>query len=195
MLDGLAFARSRPELIGTYVVDIVAMFFGMPEALFPAIAENMGGPTVLGLLYSAPAFGVLLATATSGWTGQVRRHGLAVLLAATVWGVAIVGFGLATTPLLALPLLAVAGGADAISGIFRMAIWNQTVPDALRGRLASIEMVSYSSGPALGNTESGLVAGLFSVPIAVVSGGVLCVLGCAACALLLPAFRAYDAEA
>jgi hypothetical protein len=111
------------------------------------------------------------------------------------WGLAIVGFGLATTPLLALPLLAVAGGADAVSGIFRMAIWNQTVPDELRGRLASIEMVSYSSGPALGNTESGLVAGLTGVPIAVISGGLLCVLGCAICALLLPAFRAYDAQA
>jgi MFS family permease len=195
VLDGLAYARARPELIGTYVVDIVAMFFGMPEALFPAIAETMGGPTVLGLLYSAPAVGVLIATGTSGWTGQVRRHGLAVLLAATVWGLAIVAFGLATTPVLALPLLAVAGGADAVSGIFRMAIWNQTVPDELRGRLASIEMVSYSSGPALGNTESGLVAGLTSVPIAVISGGVLCVLGCAICALLLPGFRAYDAEA
>jgi hypothetical protein len=150
---------------------------------------------VLGLLYSAPAVGVLIATGTSGWTGHVRRHGLAVLLAATMWGLAIVGFGLATTPVLALPLLAIAGGADAISGIFRMAIWNQTVPDELRGRLASIEMVSYMSGPSLGNTESGLVAGLFSVPVSVISGGVLCVLGCAICALLLPGFRAYDAEA
>jgi MFS family permease len=171
------------------------MFFGMPQALFPAIADTMGGPTVLGLLYSAPALGSLLAAATSGWTTRVRRHGLAVIVAATVWGLAIVGFGLASTPFVAVALLAVAGGADAISGIFRMAIWNHTVPDALRGRLAAIEMVSYSSGPALGNAESGLIAGLFSVPFSVISGGVLCVLGCAICALLLPAFRAYDAEA
>jgi MFS family permease len=172
---------------------MVAMFFGMPQALFPAIAENMGGPTVLGLLYSAPALGALLASATSGWTGRVRRHGLAVILSATVWGLAIIGFGLADSAFVALPMLALAGGADAVSGIFRGVIWNQTVPDALRGRLASIELVSYSSGPALGNTESGLIAGLFSVPVSVVSGGVLCVLGCALCALLLPAFRAYDA--
>jgi MFS family permease len=195
VLDGLQFARSRPVLTGTYIVDIVAMFFGMPQALFPAIADTMGGPTVLGLLYSAPALGSLLAVATSGWTTRVRRHGLAVIVAATVWGLAIVGFGLASTPFVAVALLAVAGGADAISGIFRMAIWNHTVPDALRGRLAAIEMVSYSSGPALGNAESGLIAGLFSVPFSVISGGVLCVLGCAICALLLPAFRAYDAEA
>jgi MFS family permease len=195
VLDGLQFARSRPVLTGTYIVDIVAMFFGMPQALFPAIADTMGGPTVLGLLYSAPALGSLLAVATSGWTTRVRRHGLAVIVAATVWGLAIVGFGLASTPFVAVALLAVAGGADALSGMFRMAIWNHTVPDALRGRLAAIEMVSYSSGPALGNAKSGLIAGLFSVPFSVISGGVLCVLGCALCALLLPAFRAYDAEA
>jgi len=194
VLDGLRFARGRPELLGTYVVDIVAMFFGMPQALFPAIAESMGGPTVLGLLYSAPALGALLATATSGWTGGVRRHGLAIILSATVWGLAIVGFGLATTPVAAVLMLAVAGGGDAISGVFRGAMWNQVVPDALRGRLASIEIVSYSSGPALGNAESGLIAGLFSVPASVISGGVLCVLGCVACAVWLPTFRAYRAD-
>jgi MFS family permease len=195
VLDGLQFARQRPELIGTYVVDMVAMFFGMPQALFPAIADSMGGPAVLGLLYSAPALGAMLAFGTSGWTSRVRRHGLAVILAATVWGIAIIGFGLVDTPVLAVLTLVISGGADAISGVFRTAIWNHTVPDALRGRLASIEMVSYASGPALGNTESGLVAGLFSVRASVVSGGVLCVLGCLACAVLLPAFRAYDAHA
>jgi MFS family permease len=194
VLDGWKFASCRPELVGTYVVDIVAMVFGMPEALFPAIAETLGGPAVLGLLYSAPAFGALVASGTSGWTNHTRRHGLAVILAATVWGVAIIGFGLAATPLVALPMLAIAGGADAISGIFRMSIWNHTVPDELRGRLASIEMVSYTSGPALGNTESGLIAGLFSVPASVISGGVLCVLGCAVCFVLLPGFRRYRIE-
>jgi MFS family permease len=198
VLDGLAFARSRPVLIGTYVVDLVAMFFGMPQALFPAIAEQLGGPAILGLLYAAPALGAFIATGTSGWTGGVRRHGLAVIVAATVWGVAIVGFGFASGELgssaVALAMLALAGGADAISGIFRQSIWNHTVPDALRGRLASIEMLSYSTGPLLGNAESGLVAGAFSVQASVVSGGVLCVLGCLACAALLPAFRDYDAS-
>jgi MFS family permease len=195
VLEGWNYARSRPELVGTYVVDIVAMVFGMPEALFPAIAESLGGPAVLGLLYSAPALGALVASGTSGWTSHIRRHGLAVIVAASVWGVAIIGFGLASTPLIALPMLAIAGAADAISGIFRMSIWNHTVPDELRGRLASIEMVSYTSGPALGNAESGLVAGLFSVPFSVISGGVLCVLGCAACFVLLPSFRDYRTNA
>jgi MFS family permease len=194
VLEGLQFARRRPELIGTYAVDLVAMFFGMPLALFPAIAEGMGGPAVLGLLYSAPDTGAFLAMATSGWTRRVRRHGLAVILAATIWGLAIVCFGLATWPPLALACLAVAGGADAISGVFRTSIWTRVVPDALRGRMASIEMVSYATGPALGNAESGIVASLFSVQVSVVSGGLLCMLGCGVCALLLPAFRRYDAQ-
>jgi hypothetical protein len=131
---------------------------------------------------------------TSGWTRRVRRHGVAVIVAATIWGIGIIGLGLTTHPVVAVIMLAIAGGADAVSGIFRGAIWNHTVPDSLRGRLASIEMVSYSSGPALGNAESGLVAGLFGLPVSIVSGGVLCVVGCLACALLLPAFRAYDAQ-
>jgi MFS family permease len=194
VFEGFNYARTKPELIGTYVVDLVAMFFGMPSALFPAIADSMGGPGVLGLLYSAPALGAFVATATSGWTSHVRRHGWAVILAATAWGIAIVLFGLATTPILALALLAMAGGADAISGIFRSTIWNQTVPDVLRGRLAAIEMVSYMSGPLLGNAESGFVASLVSVPFSVLSGGVLCVLGCAVAGVLLPGFRGYRAQ-
>jgi MFS family permease len=194
VFEGFNYARTKPELIGTYVVDLVAMFFGMPSALFPAIADSMGGPGVLGLLFSAPALGAFVATATSGWTSHVRRHGWAVILAATAWGIAIALFGLATTPILALALLAMAGGADAVSGIFRSTIWNQTVPDALRGRLAAIEMVSYMSGPLLGNAESGFVASLVSVPFSVVSGGVLCVLGCAVAGALLPGFRGYRAQ-
>jgi MFS family permease len=195
VLDGLRYARSRPELIGTYVVDIVAMLFGMPIALFPALSEQLGGPSVLGLLYAAPSTGALAATLTSGWTGRVRRHGAAVLWAATVWGVAITVLGFATTLPVALGGLALAGAADMVSGLFRMTIWNQTIPDALRGRLAGIEMVSYSSGPLLGNVESGLVAAAFNARVSVVSGGVLCVLGVALCALLLPGFRRYDAAA
>jgi hypothetical protein len=195
VLEGIAYASRRPELLGTYVVDMVAMFFAMPMALFPAVADRMGGAGLLGLLYSAPALGAFIAFATSGWTRHVRRQGLAVILAATGWGIAITGFGLADGPLLALAMLTVSGFADAVSGIFRSAIWNLTIPDALRGRLAAIEMVSYMSGPQLGNIRAGLVADAFGVPAAIVSGGVLCVLGCAACAVALPGFRKYDAFA
>ncbi len=192
VLDGLRYARSRPELLGTYLVDINAMFFGMPMALFPFIADRMGGPAVLGLLYAAPSAGAIVATLTSGWTNHVHRHGLMVVLAAAGWGAAIAGFGLVNSLWPALALLALAGAADSISGFFRGIIWNQTIPDHLRGRLAGIEMVSYTTGPLLGNTESGLAASVFSVRTSIVSGGVLCVLGTGLMALALPAFLRYD---
>ena len=194
VMEGLRYARSRPELIGTYAVDMIAMFFGMPMALFPAIAQRLGGPSVLGLLYAAPAVGSFLFSTTSGWTSRVHRHGMAVIIAAIVWGLAIIGFGLAPGLIASLAFLALAGAADMMSGVFRSVIWNQTIPDSLRGRLASIEMLSYTSGPALGNFEAGLVASLFSVRVSVVSGGILCVVGCLLCALALPAFRNYDAR-
>jgi MFS family permease len=194
VVEGLRYAMSRQELIGTYAVDIIAMFFGMPFALFPAIAQGLGGPRVLGLLYAAPAAGYLLFSATSGWTNRVHRHGMGVIVAATVWGLAIIGFGFAPGLAVALICLVIAGAADMMSGIFRSVIWNQTIPDSLRGRLAGIELISYTSGPALGNFEAGVVASLFSVRVSVVSGGILCVIGCVAAAIALPAFRAYDAR-
>jgi MFS family permease len=192
VVDGVRFARSRPELMGTYLVDINAMFFGMPNALFPAIAASYGGAQVLGLLYTAPAVGSFLATLTSGWTGRIHRHGLAILWAATGWGVAIVLFGLVGSLPLALLFLALAGAADMVSGIFRMTVWNTTIPDHLRGRLAGIELISYSSGPTLGNVEAGAVAAVSSARTSVGIGGALCVLGTAALALALPEFRRYD---
>lgn len=194
MVEGWRYAISRQELIGTYVVDMNAMFFGMPMALFPAIAERFG-PGTVGLLYAMPAVGVGLMSLTSGWTARVHRHGRAVLLAAAFWGLAIIGFGLATSLPVALGCLALAGAADSVSGIFRMTIWNQTIPDHLRGRLAGIEQVSYLSGPYLGNAEAGLVAGAFGVRASVVSGGVLCVVGSAVIGALLPRFYRYDARA
>jgi MFS family permease len=194
VLEGFRYARSRQELIGTYVVDFVAMVFGMPLALFPALAATWGGPRVLGLLVAAPAGGALVASLTSRWTSRVHRHGLAVMLAATVWGLAIVAFGFSNGLVPALLFLGLAGGADAVSGMFRMTLWNQTIPDALRGRLAGIEMVSYMSGPLLGHVEAGLVAAAFGVRFSVVSGGALCVVGVLACAALLPRFVAYDAR-
>jgi MFS family permease len=193
--EGVRYAWSRPELLGTYGVDMIAMFLGMPMALFPAIADRFGGAGVLGLLYAAPAVGSLVATLTSGWVPRVHRHGLAVIVAAAVWGAAIVLFGFADVLWLALVALAIAGGADMVSGIFRMTIWNQTIPDRLRGRLAGIEQVSYTSGPLLGNLEAGVLASLTSVRFSVVSGGALCVVGVALAAVALPAFRLYDARA
>ncbi|MDQ1468248.1 MAG: hypothetical protein QOH10_2663 [Actinomycetota bacterium] len=194
IVEGFRYARSRPELIGTYLVDINAMFFGMPTALFPALAVSFGGARALGWIYAAPAVGSFVATLSSGWTRRVHRHGAAVLWAAAAWGLAIIAFGIAHSLWLAFVFLALAGAADMVSGIFRMVIWNETIPDALRGRLAGIEQVSYSVGPSLGNVEAGGVATAFSVRTSIVSGGVLCVLGSVILGLALPAFRRYDAR-
>lgn len=194
MIEGLRYARSRQELLGSYLVDMVAMFFGMPQALFPALAVPFGGARALGWLYAAPAAGALVASIASGWTVRVHRHGLAIAVAAALWGVAIIAFGLASHLGWAVLFLALAGAADAVSGLFRQTLWNQTIPDTLRGRLAAIEQLSYLSGPLLGNVESGIVAGLFSVRTSIVSGGVLCVAGTIAVSALLPVFVAYDAR-
>jgi MFS family permease len=192
--EGLRYARSRPELMGTYLVDINAMFFGMPQALFPAIAADYGGAGVLGLLYAAPAAGSLVIALLSGWTRHVHRHGRAVALAACGWGLAIVGFGFAGVLWLALLCLAVAGAMDAISGLFRSVIWNETIPDRLRGRLAGVEMISYTSGPTLGNFEAGVVASFAGVRTSIVSGGIMCVVGTGVVLAFLPAFWRYDAR-
>jgi MFS family permease len=194
VLEGVRYAASRQELVGTYLVDMNAMFFGMPLALFPALAKRYGGPEVLGLLYAAPAVGSIVVATTSGWARRVHRHGRAIVLAAGAWGVAIVGFGLAGALWLALGFLAVAGGMDAISGIFRATIWNETIPDRLRGRLAGIEMLSWSSGPMLGSAESGAVAALAGLRASIVSGGVMCVAGSIGLAIALPRFWSYDAR-
>jgi MFS family permease len=194
IVEGVRYARSRQELIGTYVVDFVAMVFGMPLALFPALAAGRLGGAALGPLYAAPAVGALVVSLTSRWTLQVHRQGLGVMVAAAVWGVAIIGFGFSPSLWPALVCLAIAGGADAISGIFRMTMWNQTIPDALRGRMAGIEMVGYMSGPLLGHAEAGAVAAVAGEQASIVSGGVLCVAGVIVCGLALPRFRRYDAR-
>jgi MFS family permease len=189
--EGLRFARARPELIGTYVVDIVAMTFAMPMALFPHMGERWGGATAAGWLYSAMAIGSLVMTLFSGWTSRVDRQGAAVVWAAALWGVAIIALGIAPSLPVAVACLALAGAADMVSGLFRMTIWNQTIPDALRGRLAGVEMISYMTGPLLGNARAGIVAASFGDATSIISGGALCVLGVIACVPLLPGFIRY----
>jgi MFS family permease len=189
--EGLHYALRRKEILGTYLIDMNAMFFGMPTALFPAIAASFGAGTV-GFFYAAPSIGAILATLTSGWTKKVHRHGLYVMVAAALWGVAIIFFGFAQNLYTALFCLALAGGFDMISAVFRMTIWSQTIPHHLRGRLAGLEMISYTSGPKLGDAEAGLIATLFSVRASVVSGGILCVVGTALISALIPQFMKYD---
>jgi hypothetical protein len=191
IIEGLRYAASRPELIGTYAVDIVAMTFAMPVAIFPALAEHFGGAYAVGYLYSAMSIGALLITIFSAWTKRVERHGAAVVVAALLWGLAIVALGYADSLPVAIACLVAAGAADMVSGLFRMTIWNETIPSTLRGRMAGIEQLSYMTGPLLGNARAGFTAEIFGLARSITWGGLLCV-GCvAACVPALPAFWRY----
>lgn len=191
---GMAYAWRRKDLLGTYLVDINAMFFGIPNALFPELATHLGGPSALGVLYASPALGAFLVTLTSGWTVRVRRYGRLIAVAALIWGVGIIGLGFSHVLWQAAGALALAGAGDMVSGLGRSTVWNQSIPDSLRGRLAGIEMLSYTSGPALGNVESGLLDSVVGLRASIVSGGLFCVAGTVVLCALLPAFRTYDSR-
>jgi MFS family permease len=194
VLSGLRYAVRRPELVGSYVVDLAAMAFAYPYALFPFVAAGLHAPWSVGLMFAAPSAGAVAASATSGWSGRVRRHGRAIALAATAWGLAIAGFGLAPDVGVALALLVLAGAADMISGIFRETLWNQTIPDSLRGRLAGVELLSYGLGPSAGQVRAGAVASLTSTRFSLWSGGLACVAAVALACAALPGFRRYRAS-
>jgi MFS family permease len=186
--EGFRFLRGRRALQGTFLIDLNAMVFGMPRALFPALGTELfgGGPGTVGLLYAAPGAGALLGALTAGWVGGVRRQGRAVLVAVTVWGVAVTVFGLVSWLPLALGLLAVAGAADVVSAVFRNAILQLAVPDGLRGRLAAIHIAVVTGGPRLGDAEAGAVAALAGPRLSVVSGGLACLAGVALLAWRIP---------
>jgi MFS family permease len=193
--EGFRFVVSKKVLLGMFLTDSNAMVFGMPRALFPALAKKFGGgATVVGLLYAAPYAGALLASLLSGWIGHVRRQGLVVAVAAGLWGVFIVAFGFAGSLWLALLLLAGAGAADNVSAVMRQTILFSVTPDRMRGRVSGIEFAQVASTPALGNLEAGVVASLTSLRFSIVSGGVLCVVGTLVIAALFPAFVRYDAR-
>jgi MFS family permease len=193
--DGVRYAVGRRDLLGTYLVDIAAMLLAMPVVLLPALAEEVfARPELLGLLYSAETVGAMVATATSGWTSRIHHHGRAIVLAAMAYGGAIALVGLAPSLWTAALCLGLAGAADMTSAVFRATIWNQTIPDSMRGRLAGIEMLSYSVGPLGGQVRAGLVADAWSVRGAITSGGVLCVVGVAATAVWLRDFWGYDSR-
>ncbi|GLW06344.1 MFS transporter [Microtetraspora sp. NBRC 13810] len=194
LVEGVRYAVGRPDLMGTYLVDMAAMFFAMATALYAFIATEFGGVETLGLLYSAGAVGALLASVTSGWTRSVHRHGLGVVVAAIAWGVAMGAAAFAPNLWTILLCLALAGGADMISGVFRSTIWNQTIPDEFRGRLAGIELLSYSSGPMLGGARASLFAQFGGLRFSLGAGGLLCVGAVGLLAAFLPALRRYDAR-
>ncbi|TMR24523.1 MFS transporter [Nonomuraea turkmeniaca] len=194
LVEGIRYAVGRSDLMGTYLVDIAAMVFAMATALFPFLADELHAPQALGLLYSAAAIGALIASLTGGWTARVQRQGLGVIVAAALWGVAVALTGLAPNVWLVFVCIALAGAADMVSGIFRMTMWNQTIPQELRGRLAGIELLSYASGPMLGNARASLMANFGGTRFSLSAGGLLCVAAVLGLAAALPKFRRYDAR-
>ena len=195
LLPGLTYARSRPELVGSYLVDLAAMTLAYPNALFPFLAADLHAAWAVGLMFAAPSAGAAAASALSGWTGRVRRHGRAIALAAAAWGLAITGLGLAPDIGVALAFLVLAGWADMLSGIFRDTLWNQTIPDALRGRMAGVELLSYGLGPSAGQVRAGGMASLTTPAVSAWSGGLLCVAAVAATCAALPGLLRYRAGA
>lgn len=193
VLEGIRFLRGS-LVMSVFGIDLLAMVFGMPRALFPALADRLhGGAALYGLLLAAIAGGAVLASVTSGWSGRVRRQGVAVLVSVAFWGAAISGAGLTTQAPVVLALLAAAGAADMISGVFRSTIAADVTPDNLRGRVSGVELAVYAGGPVLGDVEAGVVGGLVSAPFAIVSGGVACVVGAVAFTILAPRLGRYVA--
>ena len=196
VIQGFRYLKTQKAVLGTFLVDSNAMVFGMPSALFPALAEQHfgGGAATVGYLYAAPYAGALACSLTSGWTSHVRRQGIGVLLAAGTWGAAVAGFGFMDSLWPALAMLAVAGGADLVSAVFRSAMLLSATTESMRGRLAGIEFAQVASAPTLGDVEAGAVASLTSLRFSVVSGGVLCVAGTVVIGLALPALARYDSK-
>ena len=189
----LRYAVSRRDLLGSYLADLAAMIFAYPNAMLPFLAAQLHAPWSTGLMFAAPSAGAFAVSATSGWMPRVRRHGMAIACAAMGWGAAMALLGLAPNVYVALACLAVAGGSDECSGIFRDAMWKQSIPDHLRGRMAGIELLSYAAGPPTGQLRSGAVAAVTSVRFSLTSGGLGCIAAVAVVVAALPAFRTYTA--
>ena len=193
--EGLRFVRRNQALLGSFAIDLLAMTFGMPRALFAVLAVSVygAGAEGTGLLYAAVAAGATVAALKTRWLAHARRLGRIVIWAVAVWGGAIALAGLAGSLWVAAALLAVAGAADSVSAVCRSAINQDVTPDRLRGRMSSVFMLVVASGPRLGDVEAGTVAALGGVRFSVVSGGVACLAGVALVVFLFPALVRYDA--
>jgi MFS family permease len=194
--DGFRYVRSQPVILGFFLVDTNAMIFGMPSALFPAIAAHrFGDPSLVGYLYTAPAAGALLVSLLSGPLRHIRRQGLGVVVTASLWGVAIAAFAFAEQFWLALLLLGLAGLCDQMSAILRSVMLYRITPNHMLGRVSGIEFMQVAAAPSIGNLEAGALASATSIRFSVVSGGVLCVVGCVLLAFAFPALVRYDSQA
>lgn len=194
--DGFAFLRTQPVLLMTFVVDIVAMMFAWPQAVFPELSETRfaGSPNSLGWLFAGISIGALLMGLTSGWVSRVDRQGAFVLGAIAVWGVAIIGFGLTPALWLAVLCLAVAGAADMVSAVLRTSMLQIAAPDHMRGRMQGVFIVVVAGGPRLGDLRAGALASAASVSVAMVSGGVVVVAAMVVVAVAVPSFWFFRAS-
>lgn len=193
VLEGLAFMRGRQAIQGVYLIDINAMIFGMPRALFPALAANVfhGGARDLGYLYAAIGVGGFLGATTTGWVNHLRRQGWVIAWAVVAWGAAIAVFGESRVFIVSLLLLAVAGWADVISAVLRNTVLQASIPASLRSRMSSIQIAVVTGGPRLGDIESGAMASAFGTEFSIVSGGLACIAGAFALMGALKGFRTY----
>ncbi len=195
-VEGVRYLKGRPVIQGVFLIDINAMVFGMPRALFPALAAHhfragLAATTVLGFLYAAPGAGALLGALATGWVSHLRRQGWAIVAAVVVWGGAITLFGLTDLLWAALVLLAVAGWADVVSAVLRNTVLQASVPDAFRSRLSSFQIAVVNGGPRLGDMEAGTVASLVNTEFSIVSGGLACIVGALVLVGVLPGFHGY----
>jgi len=193
VVDGLRFIATRPVLLMSFAVDIVAMVFAMPRALFPEVAETrFGGGAAVGWLFAAIAIGGVLGGLSSGWIGRVRRQGVALTAAVVGWGLAVALSGLAGSLWLAVMLLAVAGAADLVSAVFRQTILQVYAPDEMRGRLQGVFIVVVAGGPRLGDLRAGATAAVAGATFSWVAGGLVCAVIVVLIALAVPTFLHYD---
>jgi MFS family permease len=190
IIEGFRYVRSHAVAQAVYLADLNANVFGLPRALFPAMAIGVyhGGPRTLGLLYAAPGIGALVMAITAGWINRLRRRGRTVLVVITVWGLAMAALGVVHLLWFGVTVLAVAGAMDVVSAVLRATILQLAITDQFRSRISSIQMAVVTGGPRLGDTESGVVAGLTSTEFSIVSGGLLCIVGVAVLAWRRPTF-------
>jgi MFS family permease len=194
MREGIRYAKSRPDIVGTYIVDLLAMILAFPVVMLPFVAARFHESYALAILYCALPVGALMATLTSRWTRHVHRYGRAIVVAAALWGLGIALFGDSSTLWLVLLGLAVAGGADSISGIFRNTMWNESIPPDVRGRMAGIEMISYSLGPTAGQFRAGVMAAWTTLRFSLTFGGLACTGSVGVVTAALPSLWSFDAR-
>jgi MFS family permease len=193
ILRGLSFTRRQPILLGTFAMDLAAMIFGLPRAVFPVLAANTfhAGAQGLGFLYSAPGLGAVVAALSSGAVARSKRLGRIIVVSIAAWGLVVISFGFARSLWVALVLLAIAGAADSFSAVCRTTIMQRIAPNELRGRLTSLYFMVVAGGPYLGDVETGVVANAFGAEVAIITGGILCLVGLGAAAAAFPSVWRY----